>query len=76
MQFFRAEIEGRLVAVVRLTEDGEAFRLSRSRPTWERVPELDRLVRALPADLIYWDAVEESVALSAAAELRGSVRLG
>jgi hypothetical protein len=69
VQFFRAEVEGRLIAVVRLTDDGQAFRLSRNRPTWERVPELDRLTRALPGDLIYWDAVDEATAQSAAAQL-------
>ena len=76
MQFFRAEIEGRLVAVVRLTDEGEAFRLTRNRPTWQRVPELDRLARTLPADLLSWDPVEESVALSAAAELSANARIG
>ena len=75
MQYFRAEIDGRLIAVVRLTDAREAFRLSRSRPTWERVPELDRLARGFPGDLLYWDAVEESVALAAAAELERGAHL-
>ena len=71
MQYFRAEIDDRLVAVLRVTDKGEAFRLSRSRPTWERAPDLDRLARALPVDLLSWDAVDEETALSAAAELGG-----
>ena len=69
MQFFRAELDGRLVAVVRVTDGGAAYRLTRSRPEWERVPDLDRLVRQLPADQIYWDPVDEDIAQSAVAEL-------
>ena len=69
MQFFRAELEGRLIAVARVDDRGEAYRLTRSRPTWERVPELDRLAHFTAVDAIYWDAVDESTARSAAAEL-------
>ena len=73
MQFFRAEIDGRLVALVRLDDDGHAFRITRNRPGWERVPDLDRLARDLPADRLFWDPVDEATARSSAAEMRASV---
>lgn len=73
MQFFRAELDGPPVAVVRLTADGEAYRISRNRPHWARSPEHDRLARRLPADLLHWEEVDVTEGEVAARELAGMV---
>ena len=72
MLYFRAELDGPLVAVARLTEDGRAYRISRNRPQWERSPQLDRLARRLPSDLLHWELVDRATGEASADELAGA----
>ena len=60
--FFKAELEGRVVAVVHVDGDGGAFRLGASHGAWEAAPELARLVEGRPGDRIYWEPIAEAEA--------------